>query len=86
MAHYFECGDWWSQAAFDRVVIWVSLDLPKELVARLADIEETGQATRVDFTFCSRLSRDLFGLPGEVEYPLIDVTHYTRTAPARSAG
>lgn len=84
--HYFECGDWWSQAAFDRVVIWVSLDLPKELVARLADIEETGQATRVDFTFCSRLSRDLFGLPGEVEYPLIDVTHYTRTAPARSAG
>lgn len=84
--HHFECGDWWGQAAFDRVVIWVSPDLPLELVARLADIEETGQATRVDFTFCSRLSRHLFGLPGEVEYPLVDVTHYTRTAPARSDG
>lgn len=84
--HYSDCGDWWREAAFERVVIWVSRDLPEELVHRLADIEEITQAVRIDFTHPSHLSRDLFGLPGEVEYPLVDVARFARTTPRRSDG
>ena len=77
--HYFDCGDWWREAAFDRVVICVNLDAPLELVHRMADIEQA-QTARIDFTFPSRLCRDFFGLPGVIEYPPVDVTRFAGAA------
>jgi tetratricopeptide (TPR) repeat protein len=84
--HYFDSGDWWSKAKVDRVVICVNLDFPARLVHRLADIEQTQTVARIDFTFCSKLSKDLFGLPGEIEYPLADVTRFSRAAPRHAEG
>jgi hypothetical protein len=78
--YYFDCGDWWREAAFDRVVICVNLDAPLELVHRMADIEQAIHASRIEFTFPSRLSRDFFGLPGEVEYPALDTTRFAGIA------
>jgi glycosyltransferase involved in cell wall biosynthesis len=84
--HYFDPGDWWRSAAFDRVVICVNLDFPLRLVRLLTDIEESPRCARIDFTFPSVLARNIFGLPGSIEYPLADVSRFTRATPARHEG
>jgi tetratricopeptide (TPR) repeat protein len=77
--HHYDCGFWWQRAAFDRVVILVTPDFPEELVHRMVEIEETARTARIDFVFCSRHSRDLFGLPGAIKYPMVDVPQVART-------
>lgn len=79
--HYFPSGDWWCEATFDRVVICVNLDLPLDLVHRMTEIEESPHVSRIDFTFPSQLSRDISGLPGQIEYSFADVSRFTRTVP-----
>ena len=77
--HYFDCGDWIEKAAFDRVVINVNLNLPNQLVRRLGELELAVRVSRVDFTLTSRMFREFFGLPGEIEFSLPDVTRFTPT-------
>lgn len=73
---YYDYGLWLDRTSPSRITISVNTRLSDGLVARLAQLEDIPSRHTLDFTFPSRMFRDMTGLPGEIEYPLVDTNRF----------
>jgi len=73
---FFDYGDWLYRARFDRIVIAHNIDLPVELVQRLAQIRESAPDVPIELTFPSERFARQAGLPGVVELPFVDFRRF----------
>lgn len=73
---YYNYGLWLDRSSPSRITISVNTQWTRDLLARLAQLEEIPSRYTLDFTFPSRMFRDLTGLSGQVEYPLVDTNRF----------
>ena len=73
---YYDYGLWLDRTSPSRITISVNTRLTDGLVARLAQLEDIPSRHTLDFTFPSRMFRDLTGLSGQIEYPLVDTNRF----------
>jgi hypothetical protein len=73
---YFDYGDWLSQSWPGRITITLNIDLLDTLITRLVQLEEVPSAFVLDLSYPSRYFRNLTGLPGTVEYAIINTERF----------
>jgi len=73
---YYDYGLWLDRTSASRITISVNTRWTDGLVARLAQLEEIPSPHTLDFTFPSRMFRDMTGLSGQIEYPLVDTNRF----------
>ncbi|MBS0589580.1 MAG: glycosyltransferase family 4 protein [Proteobacteria bacterium] len=78
---YFPCGDWLERAPFERVIVCHNLvEQSRRLIERLEQIEKNPAHPEVRLTFPSRMFREMYRLPGLVEYSPVDLDYFHRAA------
>jgi len=83
---YYDYGLWLDRTSPSRITISVNTRWTDGLVARLTQLEEVPSPHTLDFTFPSRMFRDMTGLSGEIEYPLVDTNRFRPSGVKRHSG
>ncbi len=73
---YFEYGLWLERSRPTRVTICFNIALADTLLGRLLALQEIASEFTLDLTYPSRSFRDAVGLPGVVEYSLVDIERF----------
>ncbi len=71
----FGYGHWLEESCPTRITLCVDSDRMDMLIARLVELEEIPEGFAIDLTYPSSWFRNEVGLPGAVEYPLIDTAY-----------
>jgi hypothetical protein len=77
IGQYFGVDEWFPQTVFHRVVIRNNIELPQQLLERVADFERSGKSFWLDFSYPSARFRSRVGLPGHVERSMTDLSSFT---------
>jgi glycosyltransferase involved in cell wall biosynthesis/Flp pilus assembly protein TadD len=73
IGQYYEPGEWLARTNFHRIVLRNNVEMPKELVERMTEIDDCGIGAEMAFTYPSAAFQRRVGLPGLVEYPTPDL-------------
>ena len=77
IGQYFELGHWFGKTDFHRLVIRNNIELPQQLLERVADFELAQKRFALDFNYPSEHFRQRVGLPGYVERSLTDLVRFS---------